>query len=317
MAIGSHQCIGKWLVPGLVFGYPSLITIEIEMVRKSVRHEGHVVSIQGYEGSFHEAAARTYFGESARVLPCATFRETVALALDATRASGGVMAIENSIAGSILMNYTLLMQHTDQLTIDGEVYLPIRQHLLANPGVKLEDIKEVHSHHMAIQQCMDYLGARPWKLVETDDTALSAKHVHQRKSKHIAAVAGSLAAKLFGLELLAKDIHTQKNNYTRFLILSRRGETVTVTDADKASVYFVTDHTKGSLAKVLSIIAGLGINLSKLQSMPIAGTHFQYGFHADLEFESPQDVRELLTEIGSGTQSFKVLGIYKNGYQGI
>ncbi len=132
---------------------------------------------------------------------------------------GGVMAIENSIAGSILPNYNLLQK--SNLKIVGEIYLQIRQNLLVNPGVKLEDIREVHSHTMALQQCYDFLDKHKWKLVETDDTALSAKHIHQHKSKHIAAIASKLAAELYELEMIAPNIHTMKNNYTRFLMLQR------------------------------------------------------------------------------------------------
>ncbi len=272
------------------------------------------VSIQGYEGSFHQAAAQQYFGNSVTVLPCATFRDVMKLALNDAVSSGGVMAIENSIAGSILPNYTLLQQHTQQLKIVGEVYLPIQQHLLANPGVQLSDIHEVHSHHMAIQQCMDYLGQQHWKLVETEDTALSAKHVYQRKSKHIAAVAGKLAADLFHLNIIAENIHTQKNNYTRFLILQRAAEVNPDILANKASINFTTDHQKGSLARVLAMIAEEGINLSKLQSMPIAGTNFKYSFHADLEFEDVQQFNRVHTLLKSTTEQVVVFGTYVNGH---
>ncbi len=270
------------------------------------------VSIQGYEGSFHQMAAETYFGDGVKVIPCATFRDVIKIAEDKKLSNGGVMAIENSIAGSILPNYTLL-QNNQTLKITGEIYLPIAQHLMVNPGVRLDDINEVHSHHMAIQQCMEYLGKRHWKLVETEDTALSAKHVFQRKSKHIAAVASRLAADMFGLEIVAENIHTQKSNYTRFLILERIEETEPVSNANKASINFITDHTKGSLAKVLTLIASEGINLSKLQSMPIAGTNFKYSFHADLEFDSLLQFDKVLKVIDHFTEQVKVFGIYRNG----
>jgi prephenate dehydratase len=152
------------------------------------------IAIQGYEGSFHHAAAQSFFGKRVNIIPCATFKEVV-LQAGKKENGGGVMAIENSIAGSILPNYNLLQKSDLQIT--GEVYLRINQHLLVNPGVKLHDIREVHSHPMAIQQCFAYLDQYNWKLVETDDTAISAKHVHQHRSKHIAAIAGKLAADLF------------------------------------------------------------------------------------------------------------------------
>src|SRR6476661_614557 len=168
------------------------------------------VSIQGYEGSFHQMAAQQFFGKNVAVIPCATFREVIKLASSKKESDGGVMAIENSIAGSILPNYHLLKK--SNLVIIGEVYLQIRQNLMANPGVKLDEIREVHSHTMAIQQCHDFLDQYKWKLVETEDTALSAKHVHQHKSKHIAAIASKLAAELFDLEMIAPSIQTLKNN---------------------------------------------------------------------------------------------------------
>lgn len=268
------------------------------------------VSIQGFEGSFHQVAAQQYFGKEVSVITCSTFRDVVKIAANKKESDGGVMAIENSIAGSILPNYTLLQK--SNLSIVGEVYLPIKQHLLVNPGVKLEDIREVHSHHMAIQQCIDYLGKHSWKLVDTEDTALSAKHIHQHRSKHIAAVAGRLAAELFSLEIIAANIHTQKNNYTRFLIL--KPSTDLIPDgANKASINFQTNHTKGSLAKVLTIIASHGINLSKLQSMPIAGTQFKYSFHADLEFDQPKQFASVTKEIKKTTEQLRVFGVYKNG----
>ena len=272
---------------------------------------GGAVSIQGYEGCFHQVAAQQYFGKDTEVIPCATFREVIKIASNKKESSGGVMAIENSIAGSILPNYTLLQK--SNLKIIGEVYLPIKQHLLVNPGVKLEDIKEVHSHHMAIQQCMEYLDKYDWKLVETDDTALSAKHIHQHKSKHIAGIASKLAAELFQLNILAPNIHTQKNNYTRFLMLQRADEAQVVNDADKASVNFETDHSKGSLAKVLTRIADGGINLSKLQSFPIPGTNFKYSFHADMEFENTAQFNEVIENIKPLTAQIKIYGVYKNG----
>lgn len=269
------------------------------------------IAIQGYEGSFHQVAAQYYFGKNVQVLPCATFRDVVKVTLNKKESDGGIMAIENSIAGSILSNYNLLQKNN--LKIAGEIYLQIRQNLLVNPGVKLEDIREVHSHTMALQQCYDFLDKYKWKLVETDDTALSAKHVHQHKSKHIAAIASRLAAELFDLEIIAPNINTLKNNYTRFLVLQREGAAHTVADANKASVSFHTDHSRGSLAKVLTKIADGGINLSKLQSFPIPGSDFKYNFHADMEFDSLDQFNEVI-ELAKGlTEDLKVFGIYKKG----
>jgi prephenate dehydratase len=269
------------------------------------------VTIQGYEGSFHQVAARQFFGKDVDVIPCATFREVVRIGEDAKASDGAVMAMENSIAGSILPNYNLLQK--SKLQVIGEVYLSISQNLLVYPGVKLEEIKEVHSHPMAILQCLDYLENQDWKLVETEDTALSAKQVRQHKSKHVAAIASKFAAQLFDLDVIGPDIHTLKNNITRFLIMVPAKQKVEVEDADKASIYFQTDHSKGILSKVLAKIAQGGANLSKLQSMPIPGSTFKYGFYADIEFEQKKQLDKLLVELKSMTNSFKLFGLYKKG----
>lgn len=272
---------------------------------------GVKVSIQGYEGSFHQVAAQQFFGKETQVIPCATFKDVVKIASNKKESDGGVMAIENSIAGSILANYNLLQK--SNLKIIGEIYLQIKQNLLVNPGVKLEDIREVHSHTMALQQCYDFLDKYKWKLVETDDTALSAKHVHQHKSKHIAAIASKLAADLFQLDVIAPNIHTLKNNYTRFLVLQRMDVAQQVNDANKASVNFHTDHSRGSLAKVLTKIAEGGINLSKLQSFPIPGSDFKYSFHADMEFDSIGQFENVMDQIRPMTEEVRIYGVYRRG----
>ena len=273
---------------------------------------GLKVAIQGYEGSFHQEAARKFFGKNVEVIPCDTFRQVIKIASDKKQSDGAVMAIENSIAGSILPNYNLLQK--SNLTIVGEKYLHIRQHLLVNPGVQLHDIKEVHSHPMALLQCIDFLELHHlWKLVETEDTALSAKNINRHKSKHTAAIASKLASELYDLDILAPDIHTLKNNYTRFLMLQRKEDAAAVEDADKASVYFETDHSKGSLAKVLTAIADGDVNLSKLQSMPIPGSDFLYGFYADMEINDMNEFNELMEKIDKITVHMKVFGAFKKG----
>lgn len=269
------------------------------------------VSIQGFEGCFHQEAANKFFGEKVNAICCSTFREVIKIAEHKKESDAGIMAIENSIAGSILPNYNLLQK--SKLKIIGEVYLHIRQNLLVNPGIKLEDIREVHSHPMAILQCDNFLDKHNWKLVETDDTALSAKHVHQHRSKHIAAIASRLAAEIYQLEIIAPNIHSLKNNYTRFLVMQRAAEVKETENANKASINFHTDHSRGSLARVLTNIADAGINLSKLQSMPIPGSDFKYSFHADLEFETRQQLSKALEIIKDKTDSLQILGIYKNG----
>ena len=269
------------------------------------------VSIQGYEGSFHQVAAQLFYGKDVEVIPCDTFRDVVKVAASKKESDGGVMAIENSIAGSILPNYNLLQK--SHLKIVGEIYLQIRQNLMVNPGVKLKDIREVHSHPMALLQCIDFLEKHNFKLVESEDTALSAKLIRQHHNKHAAAIASKLAAEMYGLEIIAPNIHTLKNNYTRFLSLKRIEDAEEVTAADKASVNFHTDHSKGSLARVLTIIAEGGINLSKLQSMPIPGSDFKYSFHADMEFDSLQQFEDVIKGIRSLTRELNIYGVYKKG----
>jgi prephenate dehydratase len=269
------------------------------------------VAIQGYEGSFHQVAARHFFGKNVEVITCDTFRKVVQLGADAKLSDGAVMAIENSIAGSILPNYNLLQK--SKLQVIGEVYLSISQNLLTYPGVKLEDIKEVHSHPMAILQCLDYLEKYNWKLVESEDTALSAKIVHQNKSKHTAAIASKLAAQMFDLNVIKPDIHTLKNNITRFLIVSPASTKTLVENSNKASIYFQTDHSKGILAKVLAKIAQGNVNLSKLQSMPIPGSTFKYGFYADLEFDNKKQIEKVLEALKGLTNSIRIFGMYQKG----
>lgn len=269
------------------------------------------VAIQGYEGSFHQVAARHFFGKNVEVIPCDTFRQVVQLGADAKLSDGAVMAIENSIAGSILPNYNLLQK--SKLQVIGEVYLSISQNLLTYPGVKLEDIKEVHSHPMAILQCLDYLEKYNWKLVESEDTALSAKVVHQNKSKHTAAIASKLAAQMFDLNIIKQDIHTLKNNITRFLIVGPASIKTSVENANKASIYFQTDHSRGILANVLAKIAQGNVNLSKLQSMPIPGSTFKYGFYADLEFDNKKQIEKVLEVLKGLTNSIRIFGMYQKG----
>ena len=268
------------------------------------------VSIQGYEGSFHQMAAQKFFGKHTNILPCATFNEVIKTALS-KEADAGIMAIENSIAGSILPNYNLLQK--SNLVITGEIYLQIGQNLLVNNDVNFDDIKEVHSHPMALQQCLTFLENYNWKLIETEDTALSAKHIHQHKSKHIAAIASKLSAELFNLNILAPNIQTMKNNYTRFLVLQNVHSAHPIIKANKASVNFHTDHSKGSLAKVLTNIAEADINLSKLQSFPIPGSDFKYSFHADLEFDNIAQFETVIEKMKAITEYLKIYGIYKNG----
>ncbi|HUX83772.1 MAG TPA: prephenate dehydratase [Chitinophagaceae bacterium] len=269
------------------------------------------IAIQGYQGCFHQIAAQNYFGKEVDILPCATFGELITR-VNRKEAEHGVMAIENSIAGSILPNYTLLQK--SGLHIMGETYLKIRQHLMALPGQKLSDIREVHSHPMALLQCMDFLTSQGhFRLVETEDTALSAYNLRQLNLQNIAAIAGKLAADLFDLEILVPNVHTEKKNYTRFLVVSRSQALVLEKDPNKSSIYFHTPNTRGALAGVLTRIAEEGVNLTKLQSFPIPGSEWKYYFHADMEFEDLGQFERVIRRITPLTESLKVLGTYKKG----
>ncbi|WP_375417244.1 prephenate dehydratase [uncultured Hymenobacter sp.] len=270
------------------------------------------VAIQGFRGSFHEVAARQYFGAAPALLPCATFGAVVAGVLSGA-ADAGLMAIENSLVGSIMPNFALLERAA--LRISGEVYLPIQQHLLALPGTTLADVQAVHSHPMALRQCGGFLGQHPhWQLIETDDTGHSAERLAQAQTPAVAVVAGRQAAELFGLAVLVPDIHDDPLNYTRFLVLERQlPASDPASGANKASLYFYTPHQPGSLARVLTEVARHGLNLSKLESVPRLGQPWHYAFHADVEFEEPTQFAALLTALPQYTEALRVLGTYWRG----
>ena len=275
------------------------------------------VSIQGFQGSFHEVAARRFFGAQPALLPCATFAAVVAHVVNGT-AGAGLMAMENSLAGSILPNYLLLERHAVRVT--GEVYLPIHQHLLALPGTTLADVQAVHSHPMALRQCGEFLDGHPhWKLVETDDTGHSAQLLAEQRTPGVAVVAGAQAAEQFGLQILAPAIHDDPHNYTRFLVLEHAARGQPDPLADKASLYFCAPHAPGSLAAVLARVAAHGLNLSKLQSGPRPGHArapagaWRYGFHADVEFEALGQLEALLLNLEAVTEELRVLGTYRRG----
>ena len=225
------------------------------------------VAIQGIATSFHEVAAMTFFGSSSEVetVECLSFHE-LCESLDKGVANYAVMAIENSIAGSILPNYFLLQSY--HFTIIGELYLPIHMHLLALPGVKREDIRCIESHPMAIRQCAEFIHTlKNVEVRESDDTALSAKRVKELKLKDTAAIANEFAAEKYGLQILEKRIETHKKNFTRFLVLAKR--TNGKIESNKASLSFEVAHEVGSLAETLMIFKNNNINLTKIQSIPI------------------------------------------------
>ena len=268
-------------------------------------------AIQGYEGSFHQIVARNYLGEDVDIRCCDTFRQVTAAVVKG-EVDYGVMAIENSIAGTILPNLGLLQN--SGLKVIGEYYLMIRQNLMVLPGVELEDITEVHSHPMALLQCADYLDQHRWKLIESEDTAGSARYIAENGIRNAAAIASTLAAELYGLKIIAPDIHTIRNNYTRFLIVSRDDQSVDP-KADKASLYFKTDHKHGSLVKVLSAMAYSTINMTKLQSSPIPSEPWHYMFHIDMEFETLGDYNRVIDLMQQVANEVHVYGVYRRGKQ--
>ncbi|WP_346239451.1 prephenate dehydratase [Niabella insulamsoli] len=269
------------------------------------------MAIQGFEGCFHQQAANYFFNRQVTVECCTTFKDVMVAAKDSNRTDGCVMAIENSIAGSILPNYNLIQ--ASNLKIVGEVYMQIHQNLLVNHGVELEDIKEVHSHTMALQQCYEFLDQYGWKLVESDDTALSAKHIAQYNSKHIAAIASTLAAEVYDLNVIAPKIQTLKKNYTRFLVLKRPEDISEPQTGNKATINFQTIHKEGALARVLGVMAIHKVNLTKLQSFPIPGSEFKYQFHADMEFDQMKTFEKVIEKLRPLTEAIKIYGIYNKG----
>ncbi len=271
------------------------------------------VAIQGYEGCFHHIAAEGFFGGGIGIVPCATFRGVVK-ALEEGSADVALMAIENSIAGSILPNYGLLQD--GRLRVVGEIYLQIRQNLLVLPDVELEEIREVRSHPMALLQCADYLDDKGWRLVETEDTALSARQVAEQKVRHAAAIAGELPARLFGLKVIAPEINTIRNNHTRFMVLRRSGdckEDENRANIDKASMFFRVGHRKGSLVSVLNTMERYNINMTKLQSYPVPSDPFHYLFHLDVEFRDVWEYREAVRHMSSVSDALTVYGEYTKG----
>lgn len=269
------------------------------------------IAIQGIQGCFHQIAANKFFSKEMDVLPCLTFDELVRNVSNQNNCDLGIMAIENSIAGSLLQNYRLLQKNN--LKVIGETYLRIEQNLIVPKGVKINEIEEVHSHPMAIYQCDEFLNSLPGvKLVEMEDTALSVKNLSNKSSIKKAAIGSNLSAEIYKMEIIKKSIETNKKNYTRFLIISKN-EVENLSETDKASIYLELDNEKGSLARVLQVITNNNINLSKLQSYPIIGSNWLYYFHLDLEYDSYRDFNNMIGEIEKHTASIKVLGNYIKG----
>jgi prephenate dehydratase len=276
--------------------------------KKMAKKKKIKVAIQGIAASFHEVAALTYFKDQAiETVECLSFHQ-LCESLKNGSSDYAVMAIENSIAGSILQNYFLLQEY--HFTIIGELYLPIRMNLLALPGTKLSDIKTVESHPMAIRQCSEFLnGLIGVEIRESDDTALSAKRVKEFKLKNTAAIANEFAAKKFGLEIIEKRIETNKKNFTRFLLLSKKVDKTI--ESNKATLRFEVSNEVGSLADALMTFKNHDINLSKIQSIPIIGKPNEYSIHIDVEWKRRKQYDTAMKEVIRQVKNLNVLGEYK------
>jgi prephenate dehydratase len=266
------------------------------------------VAIQGIKASFHEEAAYKFFGTEIETVECNSFKETCDK-LEEKEADFVVMAIENSIAGSLLPNYTLIRDFG--FSVVGEVYLAIQLHLMALPGVKFEDIKTVTSHPIAIRQCIDFFYDFPnIKIVESNDTAACAKRIKEEQLTDTMAIANNLAAELYGLNILERRVESNKKNYTRFLILKKE-RTDEGKEIDKASICFQVGNKPGSLATVLNIFAEQEVSLTKIQSLPVLGKRNEYYFYVDLEWPNTEKYDKAIRLALKYTSNFNILGEYK------
>lgn len=266
------------------------------------------VAIQGYKGCFHEQAALEFYKEPLEIIECNTFEDEYT-ALENGQADAMVIAIENTVSGGLIPNFELLRKHDRQ--IKGEVFLRIEQNIMALPGQTLEDIHEVRTHYMAINQTRPWFNDKPWiRLVESEDTAKSAREIARGQIKGVGAVASSLAADLYGLQILGRSIETYKQNFTRFLIID---DTLPgPQDSDKATLCFTLPHKSGSLAQVLTILSFYDMNLTRIQSLPIPGREWQYFFYTDIKYESKERFQQALSAVRPLMEDLKILGEYKS-----
>lgn len=271
------------------------------------------IAIQGIKGSFHHIVANKYFGHDIELVECMSFTE-IPLLLENNEVDRAVMAIENSIAGAILPNYALIDEYN--LSIEGEYFTNIHHHLMALDGQDLSDIKEVWSHPMALLQCRKFFRERPEiKLIEEKDTAEVAKRIQEQGIKGVAAIASSIAAEMYGLNVVADDIQTIKNNSTRFFVLKKDNDSPyhpsKLGDVkDKASLKFVTKHDSGSLAEILDIFGKHDLNLTKIQSLPIIEKPWNYAFFIDLVIDDFVLYKNALHLISKKVTHLKILGEY-------
>lgn len=268
------------------------------------------IAIQGIKGSFHHQVAQEYYGNDVNVDECLSFEELIDSVMSG-KSNQAVMAIENSIAGPIIPNYALIDKN--DLHIVGEHYLDIHQNLMGLKGQKTEDILEVHSHPMALLQCMEFLKKYPnIKIVEDKDTAETARRIHEKQLKGIAAIASKTASVMYDLEILAPEIQTINNNMTRFVIINKEDHFVAEHEINRASIKFELDHKRGSLAAVLNVMSDCKLSLTKIQSLPKIETPWKYSFFVDVTFDKYEDYAKAKSLLEIMAEYFKVLGEYKN-----
>ena len=268
------------------------------------------VAIQGIKGSFHHIVSQNYFKTNISIVPFMSFDQTVDSVLK-KETDAAIMAIENSIAGSIIPNYALI--DTNNLHIVGEYYLDIQHNLMALPNQKIEDITEVYSHPMALLQCKAFFKQYPHiKLIEDKDTAEVAERIHKKQLKNTGAIASTLAAEIFELDILATSIQTIKHNETRFVIVKEDNSEIAEAEINKASIKFELDHKRGSLATILNVMSDCKLSLTKIQSLPIIETPWKYAFFVDVTFQDYQDFKKAKSIMDIMATHFKVIGQYKN-----
>lgn len=271
------------------------------------------IAIQGIQGSFHHQVATEYFQNEDRVIECDSFKKVMEM-VSSGMATHGIIALENSIAGTILPNYALMDKYNTFIV--GEHYVNINMNLLALKGQKIEDLTEVHSHPIALLQCADFFDAYPnIKLVESSDTANAAKKIKENQLNGIGALAGDIAAEMYKLEILKPSVHTVKSNKTRFVVLEAKKDRKVEDKINKASLKFELDDTPGNLATVLNVINNCKLNLTKIQSLPIIEKPFSYSFFIDVVFEKRKHYEKAKSLLEIMTLDFKVLGEYQSGNQ--
>ncbi len=279
------------------------------------------VAIQGGFGAFHEIAAKQFFeNNSVKIVPCDTFTDLFE-ELQKKKPDCGIVAVENSVAGSLLQNHSFI--HESNLPVVGEQYIRVVQNLLALPGTSLSDLREIHSHPVAIMQChlfLNELRKNGVKIIDSVDTALSAKRIREENLQGVGALASELAANMYNLEIIKEGVESNKRNYTRFIIIATNEKVkkilkLTPKTINKASLCFSLPHTKGKLSHVLSVLSIYDMNLTKIQSLPIVGKEWEYLFYTDLIFDDYKRYHQALDAIAPITENLKVIGEYRQGHR--